>query len=315
MKLKRTILLLIFIFAGLFIGCASDTYVEIATGGADGSYYKVGKAIADTLDDNLDTMVVAAEPGYGPIANCFLIKDGRAQVAMVESNIAHWAYNGEEMFEGQAADSLRVIAALYPHPIHIVTLTGKEIDQLADLNGKRVCVGEVGSAMYLDALNVLEASYTTVDQQTISYQDGLYKLEEGEMDAVIMTAAEPNASIVDVTETHTILLIPMEEIPMKTLLNHNPFYTDMLVEAEIYKSIDDEISTAATMTLLVCSSDMDSDSVYRLTKAMWENIEAIRAENDQAEKISFATAMDGVSIPVHPGAQKYYDELADQAEE
>ena len=312
MKRKIAAVIGILLLTAGLPACAGETYVEITTGGSNGSYYKVGEVIADTIDDNLDTMVVAAEPGYGSIANCFLIKDGKTQVATVESNIADWAYNGEEMFEGQPVESLRVIAALYPHPIQIVTLTGNEIALISDLAGKRVCVGVPGSAMYADAVNVLSANNlepADITAQTVSYEEGLSKLEDGQTDAVILTAAEPNESVSDVTESHTILLIPFEDTAMKTLIHRCPFYTGINVEAEVYKSIDDEILSAATMTLLVCSADMDSEIVYRITKTLWENIEIINDEGDQAGKISLETALDGISIPIHPGAQQYYDEV------
>ena len=309
------ILLIIIVFS---VSCAGDNYYEIITGGSGGSYYPVGEAIAEVISENVDGMTIKAEAGFGSIANCFSLEKGETQMAMVESNIAMWAYNGEQMFDDQPTQSFQVIAALYPHPIQIVSLTGMNIASIADLEGKRVCLGVEGTPMYTDAVNVLDSYFITpsdVNAQTVSYLDGLYKLKDGDTDAVFLTAAEPNATVVEITQTHTIVLVPFDDEQLAALIEKVPCYAQMMIRKEIYQSIDEDIPAAATMTLLVCRSDMNEELVYRMTQALWENIGIVNNAHDQAEKISLETALSGVPIPVHPGAQRYYDEIASETQE
>ncbi len=317
--IKRTaalIIMMVLIF--LTSACAGNTYIGIITGGSGGSYYPVGEAIAEVMNDNIENTTVKAEAGYGSIANCFLLESGDASIAMVESNIAMWAYRGEMMFEGEPMESFQVIAALYPHPIQIVSLTGLNIAAIPDLEGKRVCLGDQDTAMYQDAVNVLDSYYITpsdIDVHAVPYIEGLYQLKDGEADAVFLTASEPNATVNEITQTHTIVLVPFDEDQLNALIESTPCYAPVTIMQGTYQSVDTDILAAATMTLLVCRADMDEEIVYRMTKALWENIEIVNYAHDQANKICLETAFDGVPIPIHPGAQRYYDEVAVGAEE
>lgn len=393
--------------------CASNQVVTITSGGTDGISYQVAESIADILEDEIKDVVIKSDPGYGSYAGCVEVQEKRADVAIVQSDVAYLAYQGQDVFADQTCENLRGIAVLYPSAVQLVTRIGAGIESIEDLVGKRVSLGELDSRSYQNVLHVLEANQITTGQMTPYYyslEKAVLALENGELDALFFTGGYPNSLITSMTQTQDIRMVAtvrqpetvqliaaldseiysIDDLPGKTVsmgeedaviyddivnlidayhvdinritqtnmtfaeaiaalkagaldavfvsstdpdydfeeisenedivsvpidytvlgdTEETPYYGQTLMPANTYQGMDDSVAAMATMWILVCNADMDEEMVYQLTQALWDNAAAIQNDSKINYDLLFENAMDGMAIPLHPGAQKYYDEM------
>ncbi len=313
MKKLLSVLFVIALMASLFAGCGEKKqFLSITTGGTGGTYYPVGGAIAQTLSENIDYLTVNSQAGNASVANCNLISEGETESALVQNNVAFWAYEGIGAFEDNKIDSLRGIASLYPEAIQIVALKESGITSVEDLAGKNVCVGELGSGVHFDVTNILAAHGMTEDDMNVDYlsfSEASQKLKDKQIDAAFVTAGYPTSSITDVNLAREIVIVPIAEDKIAKMIETSPFYAKTVIPAGTYKGIDEDVQTATTMAMWVVSADVDEDLVYEMTKTMWENRAAIESAHEKGKDITLDTALDGMGIPLHPGAEKYYEEV------
>lgn len=295
------------------VGCSSgQETITITTGGTGGTYYPVGGTIAQMLTDNVDTLTVNAYVGNASVDNCKLIKEKATDSAMVQNNVAYWAHEGLGAFEGEPITSLRGIASLYPEAIQIVALETSRIKSVDGLEGKRVSVGVDGSGVNFDAKNVLAAYGMTLDDIValdLSFGEAAKQLKEGTIDAAFVTAGYPTSSIMDVHLNKDIAIIPIENEIINTMILEYPYYTEAIIPANTYPGIDTDVTTVTTMAIWVIDESVSDDIVYKMTRTLWENSAELEASHQKGSEITLDTALDGMSIELHPGAEQYYREV------
>ncbi len=254
----------------MLVGCGNgDKTISITTGGTGGTYYPVGGAIAQMLTDNIEGLTVNSQVGNASVANCGLIRDGMTDSALVQNNVAFWAWSGIGSFEDASVDSLRGVASLYPEAIQIVVLKKSNIRTIEDLVGKDVSVGVGGSGVNFDAMNILDAhdlSMTDINALYLSFSEASAKLKEGEIDAAFVTAGYPTSSIMDVNLVEDIRILPISIEKIDQIVSSSPFYSEHVIPANTYSGIDEDVSTVTTMAIWVISEEVDSESVYQMTK-------------------------------------------------
>ena len=312
MKKFLSITLVVIMVAVLAAGCGEKKqFVSITTGGTGGTYYPVGGAIAQTLTDNIESLTVNSQAGNASVANCNLIGSGETESALVQNNVAYWAYEGIGAFEGGAIDNLRGIASLYPEAIQIVALKESGITTVADLAGKKVGVGEIGSGVHFDVANILAAHGMTEDDFSadyLSFSEASQKLKDKQIDAAFVTAGYPTSSITDVNLAREIVIVPIAEDMIDKMIETSPFYAKTVIPAGTYTGLDVDVVTATTMAMWVVDEGVDEDLVYTMTKTLWENRASIEAAHEKGKDVTLETALDGMGIPLHAGAEKYYKE-------
>lgn len=286
-------------------------FLNITTGGTGGTYYPIGGAIATALTENVENLKVDAQAGNASVANCNLISTHETESALVQNNVAYWAYNGKGSFEGKAVENLRGIASLYPEAIQLVALKDSGITSIADLKGKKVCVGEQGSGVDFDVRNVLEIygiTYEDFDVDYLSFSEASQKLKDKQIDAAFLTAGFPTSSVIDVALARDVVIVPFEEDKLGELIEKYPYYAKAVIPAGTYEGVDEDVVTATTMAMWVVDEEVDEDLVYNITKAMWENVDVIENAHEKGKAVTLDTALDGMGIPLHPGAEKFYKE-------
>lgn len=326
-----------FVLAGILamsvalVGCSStkdDAYgtaskgkrqfFNITTGGTGGTYYPVGGALADVLTQNVDNLSVQAQTGNASVANCNLIKTAQTESAFVQNNVAYWAFSGQGAFEGKAVENLRGIASLYPEAIQIVALKDSGIQTVEDLKGKKVAIGEFGSGVEVDAKSILKAHGLSVEDisvEQLNFSEASQKLKDKQIDAAFVTAGFPTASIMDVASSREIVVVPIAEEKINAMIEESPYYAKTVIPAGTYENQDEDIVTATTTAMWVCGADADEDLVYNMTKALWDNRVELEKTHAKGKDITLETALDGMAIPLHPGAMKYYKEQGIEVKE
>ncbi len=322
MKKLMTVLALILAVSLVFVACgqgqqnggtAEKTYsFSMATGGTTGTYYPLGTAIAQVISQYTKNVKVEARSTGASVANINLLKDGQADMAFVQNDIAFYAYNGVEVFNGKKVDNIAGMMALYPEHIQIVTLADSGINSVADLKGKRVAVGAAGSGVEANAKQILEAYGLSFDDLAladhVSFKDAVQKLKNNQLDAAFLTAGYPTAAVNELAASKAIKLIPIDDEHAKALKAKYPFYVQDIIPAGTYKGVDQDVKTVAVKAILIVRKDIPADVVYNMLQAIFAHTDEIAKAHAKGAMINLDNAVDGMSIPWHPGAKKFFEE-------
>ncbi len=308
----KFLLFLVLAFALVFSGPVSaQEFISIATGGTAGVYYPLGGGMAELINEHVDNVNATAEVSGASVENVRLIQNQEVEFALVQNDISFYAKNGTEMFDGDPLDDLRGVALLYPEIIQIVTLEGNDIDSVYDFEGKRIAVGAPGSGTEANARQIIEAHGLTYDDMTIDYlsfAEAVDQLRDGHVDAAFITAGIPTSAIMDLAATNDAKVLEIEEDIIAQLQEDYPFYTSIDIPGGTYSGIDEDITTVTVLAMIIANQAADEDMVYNVTAAIFDNLDRLAETHARGGDVSLETALDGMPIEMHPGAQRYFDE-------
>jgi TRAP transporter TAXI family solute receptor len=318
--MKRTMLLLVTLIlaaAAVYAGGGSEKakqetlFMNIGTGGTAGTYYPMGGAIAEIINANVPGVNSTAVSTGASVANINKLGEGEFQMIFVQNDVTYYAYNGTEMFQERSYPTLRGIATLYSETIHIVTVEGAGIRSFADLRGKRIAVGAAGSGTEVNARQILEVlglTYNDIRPQYLSFAEAANGLRDGTVDAAVVTAGVPTAAIRDVAAQRNVVIVPVPDDLADPLIARYPFYTKFTIPAGTYPGQNSPVQTIAVKAMLVVDASLDEQIAYNITKAIFENVNRIALAHAQGRAISVETADEGMPVPLHPGAERYFNE-------
>src|SRR5665648_311837 len=280
---NKTILVLV-LSISLVIGvfsfgfAAQKEFVAIATGGTGGTYYPIGGALAQMLSNNIEGLIATAQSGNASRANCNLIDRGQIETAFVQANVTYWSYAATGIYKNEhAITNLRGIASLYPETEIIFAAHG--------------------------------LTFNDFIPEYIDYNEMAQRFVDGQIDACFFTTGYPSSSIIDMESKRDIRFLPLENKVIKELVEKYPYYSATTIPTGIYKSVTEPVPTLATPALWICDAKLSNDLVYKMTKALWEHRDVLEKVHYQGRNITLKTALDGIGIPLHPGAELYYKEV------
>jgi uncharacterized protein len=288
-------------------------FMSIVTGGTGGTYYPLGGSMANIIKDATG-IETNAEVSGASAENMTTLKDGNAEIAFTQTDIASYAKEGKLMFEGNVVDNVKAIGTLYPETVQIVTTAKSGIKTVADLKGKKVSVGAPGSGTFANAEQILEVHGITmedIDAKHLSFDESTAGIQDGSIDAAFVTAGTPTGAVEGLAATEDVVIVPVEADKAEELIAKYPYYAKEEVPSGVY-GLTESVPTVAVLAMLVVRDDLSDDLVYNITKAVFENTDKIG--HAKAALIKAEKALNGVGIEVHPGAQKYYDEKGITAE-
>ncbi|MER1958267.1 MAG: TAXI family TRAP transporter solute-binding subunit [Solibacillus sp.] len=308
---NKLLLFVVSAFILVLAACGGDDEVEfvsILTGGTQGTYYPLGGTFADLI--TTDTGVKAtAEVSQASAANMTALDAGDGEVAFVQTDIAYYATQGTLMFEGQKLDSIVALGALYPETIQLVVLKDSGIKTYEDLKGKKVSVGAPGSGTFANAEQLLEIHGLTMDDikaQNLDFGESTDGLQTGQIDAAFITAGYPTGAVEALNATNGVYIIPVEAAKADELIAKYPYYAVDKIPSGTY-GLESDIPAVSVGAMLAVKKDLSEDLVYEMTKAIYDNTDKI--SHAKGAFIKAETGLDGIGIDVHPGAQKYFDEV------
>ncbi|WP_353949330.1 TAXI family TRAP transporter solute-binding subunit [Sporolactobacillus sp. Y61] len=322
MKHKRRFLPIV-LFLGLALvlgacggeeaGSGSDNndtdFISVLTGGTEGTYYPLGGSFAKIINTHVDKVEATATSTGASVENMNKLKDGKDDlIAFTQTDIASYAVDGKQMFEGKPIDSIRAIGALYPETIQIVATAKSGIRTVEDLAGKKVSVGAPGAGTYASAEDILALygmSMDDIDAQNLDFGESTSGMQDGTIDAAIITAGTPTGAVESLAASTDISIVSLDENKIAELKEELPYYSEFTIPKGTY-GLKGDVKTVAVQSMLVTTEGMDKDLVYNITKAIFEHTDAIG--HQKKEDISADTALNGVGIELHPGAKKYFDE-------
>ncbi len=292
-------------------GSAESYSYLMATGGTGGTYYPLGGSIAQVWSDNIENVEVTVQSTGASVENMRLLGSGETELAMAINAIAESAYNGKGEFEGNAITNFGAIGVVYPEVIQIVTPKDSGIKSIKDLAGKRVSLGPAGSGTAVAAEQILEAyGLTKNDVQAFqdTFSDAATKIKDGNLDAAFAILSVPAGNIEDIASTKEVNLISVEGDGLAALQEKYPFFATYTVPAGTYNGQDADVQTVAQQAVMYVLNDVPEDVVYEMTKNMYEKKDDIAKGHASGNQIELEKALDGVTTPLHPGAEKYFKE-------
>lgn len=300
--------LMLFVFSMLLSACSKDEGVVLLTGGTGGTYYPLGGAMATIIQDEAG-IDAGSQSSNASADNVKDLQDGEAELAFVQTDVVAHAVEGIHSFEGEKVDNIQAIGSLYPETIQIVTRADSGINSVEDLEGKTVSIGAPGSGTAINAEQILEVHgmdvENDIDAQNLDFDESTDGIQDGNIDAAFITAGTPTGSVSGLDATIDINIVPIEADKVAELVDAYPYYAEDLIESDVY-NLDEDVNTVAVLAMLAVVDDLDEDTVYDITKAIYDNTDKI--SHDKAEFITKDTALDGIGIDLHPGAAKYFEE-------
>lgn len=327
MKRNLLVLLTVTLLLTMLLGCqqpeeigteeektGEQQYLSIATGGTGGTYYPLGGALAVILNESDIGVQATAQATGASVENVTLISEDEAEVAFVQNDVVYYAANGIESYEGQdKVENIAGVATLYPEVVQIIATEESGITSVEDLAGMRIAVGAPGSGTEVNARQILAEHGLTYDDLAkadyLSFSEATDNMRNKQIDAAFITSAIPTSSVSELSQTVPIVIISVEEDKINSLAQKYPFYTAVTVPAGSYKGQEEDALSPAVMAMLIVPKDMDDDLVYNIVKNLYDRQQIIVDTHKRGEDITLETALDGMSINLHPGAQKYFDEM------
>ncbi|HLJ63920.1 MAG TPA: TAXI family TRAP transporter solute-binding subunit [Stellaceae bacterium] len=335
------------LITGLTANAVEERFFRIGTAATTGTYFQLGGVLASALSKpeggrdcayggscGVPGLIVLAQATQGSIENVLEVGKGQLDSALSQSDIAYWAYTGaaatpKRCTGGKPSDanadgasllkktgpitSLRAIAGLYPEHLHIVVSAETSITRLHDLRGKRVSLGQPESGTLADARLVLEAaglSECSIKARYLGLAQAVEALRGGEIDAFFLVAGAPVPAITEFAGSAPIRLLPIDPDLARRIIDKFPFFTADTIAPGLYPGQESEVPSLQITALWVVSETVPEDLVYAITKGLWSEPtrRLLEAAHPLGARIRLATALQGVVVPLHPGAARFYRE-------
>ncbi|MBA7500130.1 hypothetical protein ES704_02883 [subsurface metagenome] len=294
---------------------AKKTAISMVTGGTAGTYFPVGGAICEIINEALPDIEITALTGNASVANINLIWKHEIESGLTQNNLSDWAYNSTKLYAGkESVKNLRAIASLFPEHMHIVAQKSANITKIDDIRGKKVSVSSPGSGGEADIKAILGALGITFDDfkaVNLDQATSAQYMKDKLLDAFWTTIGYPGSSVIDIAYKREINLVPFSDKEIETVIEKYPYYVKATIPGGVYKGVEKDTQTLACMAIWVVDADIDEEIVYQITKALWNNVNLARIHlaHAKAKEITLETALDGISIPLHLGAEKFYKEV------
>ncbi len=312
MQVKRMLL------AGLALmglGFAQE-FLTLGSGATTGVYFPVATGMAKLVNDaNVGIRANARSTG-GSVANINAIAAGEFEMALAQNDIAYYAFQGccIPAFDGKPVKGIRALAALYPEVIHIVARQDAGIRTVADLKGKRVVVGDVGSGTEQNARQILEAyglRFEDLGQAIrVSATQGIQLMQDRRADALFYTVGLGASAIQQLALTTPITLVAVDLGKVQAIAKKYPFYVGFNIPGGTYKGVDVTTPTVAVQAMLIASEKLSPETVYKFMKAVFADQAAFKKIHPNLERFfDLSRAARGLPIPLHPGAERFYKEI------
>jgi hypothetical protein len=293
-----------------------ETFVTIGTGGVTGVYYPTGGAICRLVnrDRSEHGIRCGVESTAGSVFNINAVRNGELEFGVAQSDWQYHAYNGTSRFEEQGAfEDLRAVFSVHPEPFTVVARADAGIETFEDLQGMRVNVGNPGSGQRGTMEVLMEEMGWTMDDFAVASElqaaEQSQALCDNNIDAMVYTVGHPSGSIQEATTACDSVLVDVDNEATAALVEENPFYRVATIPGGMYRGNPDDTTTFGVGATFITSADVPEDVVYTVVSAVFENIDQFRslhpafANLDPEEMVS-----DGLSAPLHPGAERYYRE-------
>lgn len=293
----------------------AETFLRMVSGPSGGSWYPLGAKIMQVFDEKVEGVTTSNTSGGG-IGNVKAVNAGDAEIGWSYAHTAYNGYAGKGKFD-KAHDKIRHFATLYPAMFQVAVPKDSEIQSFEDMKDKNISPGKAQWTGTAFAESILKAYGISFDDiranggtvHHVSYTESVALMKDGHIDVFMAATSMPQASFLELEHSPGIRFIGLPEEKLNEIIEANPGYIPGVMPAGVYESIEEDIKTLGIVTNMVVSADLPEDLVYNMCKVFWENHAAFAEVKGIWNSVKLENALNGAAIPVHPGAEKCYDEL------
>jgi TRAP transporter TAXI family solute receptor len=298
------------IVAAAPVAARAQDFINVLTGGTSGVYYPLGVALSKVYGEKISNVRPTVQATKASVENLQLLQQGKGEIAFTLGDSLAAAWKGEEDAGFKSPlKKLRGITAIYPNYIQIVASKDSGIKTLADLKGKRLSVGAPKSGTELNARAILAAaglSYKDLGKiEYLPFAESVELMKNRQLDATLQSAGLGVASLRDLATSVEITVV---EVPAAVVDKAGPPFVKATIPANTYNGQANAVPAAAVVNYLVTHEGMKEETVYQMTKAVFENLPDLAAAHAAAKSIKLENALDGMPLPLHPGAARYLKE-------
>jgi uncharacterized protein len=289
---------------------AQEVFINVLTGGTSGVYYPLGVALSQIYGQSISGAKAQVQATKASVENLNLLQQGRGEIAFTlgDSLKLAWEGNTDAGFPGKL-DKLRGIAAIYPNYVQIVASQESGIKTLADLKGKSLSVGAPKSGTELNARAILGAAGMSYDDlgktEYLPFAESVELMKNRQLDATLQSAGLGVASIRDLAVSIPIQVVA---VPADIVEKVGTPYLPGTIPAGTYEGQGEDVATATVGNFLVTHADVPEETVYQMTKLVYDNLPTLVAAHAAAKGIKAEEALTGMPVPLHPGAERYFKE-------
>ena len=296
-------------------GGGSSEYPQFITiGGATsgGTFFLLANAMAQLIGEEFPEIDANAQSTPGSPVILENIQKGNAEMGVAQAGVAKEAYEGTGQFEGNQMDKITQITYLFPNVMQFAVRKDAGIKSVEDFVGKRIAVGASGSATEINAqelLQVADITYEDITPEYTSESQSVELLRNRQADGANMIASLGSSNMLDLMSSGDFEILEFDEEIVKKLAEEvNIAYYPFTIPADTYPNQPEPVETFAVANWLHGSSEMSEDFVYEFLTVLYENKQDLVDIHIAAENINLENALDGKTIPLHPGAIKYFEE-------
>lgn len=297
-------------------GAKEKIFLTLPTASVGGSYFPAGTILASLWNEKLKeeyNIYATSQSSKGSRENIQMLRNREAELAILNSSVYAPAFFGTGAFENDSFQDLRLITLLWANPMQMVVTEKSGIDELSDIRGQRVSVGAAGGGTVPQTKIMFYGANMTLDDvkaEYLGYNQSVQAMKDGKIKAAQMSGALPLPGILDLFSSPIkIKLISLRDEEIVRITREYPNISKFTIPAETYPNQDYEVKTVATTTVIGIHKDIDDGIVYLLTKTIFENLDYLSKGYKALSRISLETAFDGLKVPLHPGAIRYYKEV------
>ncbi|MCG8355965.1 MAG: TAXI family TRAP transporter solute-binding subunit [Kiloniellales bacterium] len=302
-------------------------FFRVGTGATAGTYFPIGGLIASAISNppgsrecerggscGVPGLIAVAQSTSGSVANVEGIASGTLESGLSQADIAYWAHTGTEIYRKRGqVPKLRAIANLFPESVHLVVSRASGIESIADLRGKRISIDREGSGTRVDALLILHAfgvAQQDFEAHALPVGQAADLLRAGELDGFFFVAGTPANAIEQLAAENLIALVPINGPAVDDLLLGHPFFARASISSGTYFNIP-QTETLSVGAQWLVSAEVSEDLIYEVTRALWHEStrQLLDGGHPKGRLIRIETALDGLGVPLHPGAERYYEEI------
>lgn len=294
---------------------ARKTFLSVATASTGGTFYPIGVGLANVWTNALkdQQIQVTAQSSAGSVENIDLLQKNEAQLAILQSLLAVEAWQGVRNFTGRPYNDLRAISMLWPNVEHFVLMDNRiKSGTLSDIASTRYSVGPQASGTEQSTMIILQGIHLTkqnIQPEYLGYSDTISAMRDGRLDGGALPAGVPASAVTDMYASGVpAKLLNVTDQQLSDINRIASSWFRFVIEADTYPNQKQAVSTIAQPNILVTTRFPDEETVYTLTKAMFENSEEVHAVHSSAKHILLENALKGISVPLHIGAWRYYTE-------
>ena len=288
----------------------AEQFINVLTGGTSGVYYPLGVALAKIKPEKIPEVRTQVQATKASVENLNLLQQGKGEIALALGDSVKLAWEGDTDagFKGKL-DKLRGLAAVYPNYIQIVAAKEAKINSLADLKGKSLSVGAAKSGTELNARAIFAAAgmaYSDLAKtEYLPFAESVELIKNRQLDSTLQSAGLGVASLKDLSTSFEVNLVA---VPADIAAKLGAPYVASSIPAGTYQGQEQAVETVAVINYLVTHAEVSDEMAYQMTKLMFENLAEMEAAHKAAKDIKLEKALEGMPIPLHPGAEKFYKE-------